>query len=78
MIRTVLANERTFLAYLRSSLALIATGVTAIHFIPGKVATGSGVPLVLLGFVCLIYGILRFRAASRAISGGGRGNADGK
>jgi putative membrane protein len=49
--RFTLANERTFLAWLRTALALAAGGLAAIHLIPD--AYGSeilGLVLLLLGF----------------------------
>ena len=49
--RFTLANERTFLAWLRTALALAAGGLAAIHLIPG--ALGSeffGFSLLVLGF----------------------------
>lgn len=50
--RFTLANERTFLAWLRTALALAAGGLAAIHLIPD--ALGSevfGFALLALGFV---------------------------
>jgi putative membrane protein len=49
--RFTLANERTFLAWLRTALALAAGGLGAIHLIPS--AFGSellGITLLALGF----------------------------
>lgn len=50
--RFTLANERTFLAWLRTALALAAGGLAAIHLIPS--AFGSeflGLSLLTLGFI---------------------------
>lgn len=49
--RTLLANERTFLTYLRSGVALIIAGITFIHF------TWSSW-LEILGFLCVPAGII--------------------
>ena len=49
--RFTLANERTFLAWLRTALALAAGGLAAIHLLPD--ALGSevlGLALLALGF----------------------------
>ncbi len=67
LIRTVLANERTFLAYLRTSLAFVVAGIAAIHFMRLPVAIASGASFVLLGVLCLVIGIRRFRRAGREI-----------
>jgi putative membrane protein len=68
LIRTMLANERTYLAYLRSSLALIATGASAIHFLRVPAAVWAGVVIILIGLSCLGFGALRFLKVRRAIS----------
>jgi putative membrane protein len=51
--RFTLANERTFLAWVRTSLALMAAGVAVVEFVPGPaiVRHGLGLVLVLLGSV---------------------------
>jgi putative membrane protein len=67
LIRTVLANERTFLAYLRSGLALAVTGFSAIHLIEGAFATFFGVIMVCSAFFCLAFGIHRLHQVRRAI-----------
>lgn len=66
--RTILANERTFLAYLRSAVALFIAGVSIIHF-------SSERWFMVLGFVCLpaavgaaAVGLIRFRKMDKAIS----------
>lgn len=51
--RFTLANERTFLAWIRTSLALIAGGMGALHLIPD--ALGSEViGLALLGIALIV------------------------
>lgn len=66
--RTILANERTFLAYLRSAVALFIAGVSIIHF-------SSERWFMLVGFLCLpaailaaAVGLMRFRKMGKAIS----------
>ena len=51
--RFALANERTFLAWVRTSLALMAAGVAVVEFVPGPAMArqGLGLVLVLLGSV---------------------------
>lgn len=59
--RTVLANERTLLSYLRTSIALFAAGGTLLKLFPeesGMVGLGSG--LLGLGLAAAIIGIVRF------------------
>jgi putative membrane protein len=51
--RLLFANERTFLSWIRTSLALIATGLAIIELLPEfRVAGGRrivGLPLIVLG-----------------------------
>lgn len=51
--RFTLANERTFLAWVRTSLALMASGVAVVQFVPGldAVRHALGFVLVALGGV---------------------------
>lgn len=73
--RTVLANERTFLAYVRTATAFAAGGVSLIHFIAGPVAALSGITLMIVGVVTLVWGFHRFietkNALDRIRKGGG-------
>ncbi|HEU4912051.1 MAG TPA: DUF202 domain-containing protein [Actinomycetes bacterium] len=49
--RFTLANERTFLAWIRTSLAMMAAGVAVVQFVPGLdlVRHALGLWLILLG-----------------------------
>lgn len=49
--RFTLANERTFLAWVRTALAMMAAGVAVVQFVPGLdvVRHVLGVLLILLG-----------------------------
>lgn len=49
--RFTLANERTFLAWVRTSLALMAAGVAVVQFVPGLSEIRH-----LLGFVLIALG----------------------
>jgi putative membrane protein len=51
--RFTLANERTFLAWIRTSLALIAAGVAVIQLVPGPgvIRHTLGILLIALGGV---------------------------
>ena len=58
--RTALANERTFLSYLRTGLAFGAAGVSLVHFLESVAADIAGVALVLLALVTLGLGARQF------------------
>ncbi len=47
--RFTLANERTFLAWVRTSLALIAAGVAVIRFVPGLTLIRHALGFLLIG-----------------------------
>lgn len=61
LIRTDLANERTLLAYLRTSLMVFGTGATLIKFFADSdwlCQTGWG--LVVAGLFVGVLGVIRF------------------
>ncbi|PAP75182.1 DUF202 domain-containing protein [Rubrivirga marina] len=58
--RTVLANERTLLAYLRTALALLAGGVTLLHFIDTAWAILVGWTAIPLAAVVTVMGAMRY------------------
>lgn len=74
--RTVLANERTFLAYVRTSLTLFLVGVSFVHLPdmhPDPAFGGlrydvAGWLFVLSAIVVLIAGYLRYRRFKAAIA----------
>lgn len=47
--RFSLANERTFLAWVRTALALIAAGVAVIRFVPGLSVVRHALGFLLIG-----------------------------
>ena len=69
--RFLLANERTFLAWVRTALAILIGGIALTQL--GHDSTAQGVVgmivIVLGGFMALV-GYLRFHAADRAIRRG--------
>lgn len=61
LVRTDLANERTLLAYGRTALMVSATGATLLKFFPESLwVTMGSWPLVALGILIALFGILRF------------------
>ena len=79
--RDHLANERTFLAWIRSCIAIIALGFVVARFgllirelgsnaprhTPAGLSTGIGVALVACGAALVVLATLRYRDATRAI-----------
>ena len=75
--RTLLANERTFLAWWRTGLTALTAGIAAAQVVPELSDAGSrwpytlvGLVLCAIGTVCMVYGQLRRVAVDRAIRSG--------
>jgi putative membrane protein len=74
--RTHLANERTFLAWLRTGLSLVAVGLVAAGFLPVDLVPGFpyvrsfSVLLVLSGTAMVVYGANRYVRAYKQIESG--------
>jgi putative membrane protein len=70
-VRFTYANERTFLAWNRTALALIATGVAASQLLPEFHVTGGrrilGLPLIALGALVACTSFLHWKANERAM-----------
>jgi len=67
-VRFLLANERTLLAWLRTSIALQAGGLAVLQFATTLRARGFiGIGLLLIGTASAVFGYLSYRAADRAI-----------
>ncbi len=66
--RTLLANERTLMSYLRSGVALLIAGRSIIHFSHQLWFTVVGVAGLPSGLVTSLGGVLRFRKMDAAIS----------
>ena len=73
-MRFTYANERTFLAWNRTALALIATGVAATQLLPKlQVEWGRrllGLPLIALGALVAAESLRQWRANQRAMRRG--------
>jgi putative membrane protein len=69
--RFTYANERTFLAWNRTALALIATGIAATQLLPQFHVDGGrrilGLPLMALGALVAVTSFRHWRANERAM-----------
>jgi putative membrane protein len=72
--RFTLANERTFLAWQRTALGLLAASVAVIQFVPELGVPGArhllGILLAVLATVTAAVGLLRWRQTDRAMRDG--------
>ncbi|WP_131772241.1 YidH family protein [Candidatus Protofrankia datiscae] len=70
-VRFSLANERTFLAWIRTSLALLAGGVAVVQVVPEFSVPGArhvlGVPLIVLGTTVAATSYRRWVIVERAM-----------
>ena len=66
--RTILANERTVLAYIRTSLTLFVAGISFIQFFDNLIVGIIGWVFLPIGTINLILGIYRYRATQKHIS----------
>lgn len=58
--RTLLANERTMLAYMRGAITLPIAGVSFIHFIQAGFLRTLGFLLIPMGLLIGILGMVRY------------------
>lgn len=68
--RFTLANERTFLAWSRTALALVATGLAVVEFLDSQslgVRLAIGIPLMALGAIVSLRTYARWEAIERAL-----------
>jgi putative membrane protein len=69
--RFTLANERTFLAWQRTALGLLAAAVAVVQLVPELSIAGArhvlGILLALLAILTAGMGILRWRQVDRAM-----------
>lgn len=69
--RFTLANERTFLAWIRTALALMAAAVAVVHLLPRLDIPGArrtlGVLLITAALIISVYAYPRWLAVQRAM-----------
>lgn len=65
--RTELANERTLLSYVRTTLGCFAVGIPAVWWLQGLVIQTLGVVSLVMGAVFLVVGVRRFLAVKAGI-----------
>ena len=58
--REYIANERTFLAWIRTGAALVSIGLAVTQFEAALGEGGFGVGLVALGCLTLVVGVVQF------------------
>jgi putative membrane protein len=75
--RTLLANERTYLAWWRTGITSIAAALAAARVVPelSKVKhqwpyTVMGVGFAVIGIICFLYGHIRREQVDRAVREG--------
>jgi putative membrane protein len=72
--RFTLANERTFLAWQRTALGLLAAAVAVVHLVPAMTMPGTrhvlGVLLAVLATATAAIGMLRWQQVDRAMRRG--------
>lgn len=67
---TALANERTFLAYMRTALTLFVAGVTFIKFFEIDLVVKTGGLFVFSGIGVFFVGLVRFLSMRKHIGDG--------
>lgn len=72
--RFTLASERTFLAWMRTSLGLLAGGIAMVHLVPefstGWVRTSLGLVLLALALLAALVGMRRWLQVRNALERG--------
>lgn len=65
--RTVMANERTFLSYIRSALGLFIGGASFVQFFDSPVMQLVGWIFIPLGIIAFGLGLRRYRKINKLI-----------
>lgn len=66
--RTLLANERSFLSYVRTAATLLIASITLIKFFPEGWIQTSGEFMLAATAVVFIRGLIRYKAAQHVIA----------
>jgi len=67
--RTKPANERTFLAFFRSFVVMLSSGLAIIKSVFLENIYILGIILIIIAFFLLIYGILHYFRVNKRIAG---------
>ncbi len=59
--RTILANERTMISYLRGAITLVISGITVLHFVQAGILLYVGILIIPIGVIVGIFGTVRYR-----------------
>jgi putative membrane protein len=59
--RTALSNERTLLAYIRTSMTLLVVGGTILHFFESLILLIIGGFFIAIAVIAIVAGVARFR-----------------
>lgn len=72
LARDQLANERTFLAWIRTALGIVGVGIITARFLEaeGPAAESLGLGLIGMGSVILGYAVVHFKRVSAMIFSG--------
>jgi putative membrane protein len=65
---TILANEETLLAYLRTGVALLIAGALILYFSIAGWFWSVGIVCIPIGIITAIVGVARYRRMKRSIS----------
>jgi len=66
--RTKFANERTFLAYIRTAMALVLAGFSLTQFFKNDIYKLAGVIFIPVGILAGFYGLRRFLRKKKEIA----------
>jgi putative membrane protein len=70
--RTVMANERTFLSYVRSALGLFIGGVSFLEFFDSTIMQMVGWVFIPAGIIVFGLGLKKYRHVKGLIQGAGK------